>query len=130
MNAKRKGSVRTSSRDEAPEITDSWFHEADLRRGSKPIRAGVGHHEEATVPSSRTTFALQSVLVLAGLLADCAYAQSPTEQVGKLESEWETSSDVSAYQRLLADDFIGQCADGSVTNREEESRCTLSNLEA
>jgi uncharacterized protein (DUF4415 family) len=40
MSAKRKGSVRTSSRDEAPEITDSWIEEADLRRGRKLIRRG------------------------------------------------------------------------------------------
>jgi uncharacterized protein (DUF4415 family) len=40
MSAKRKGSVRTSSRDEAPEITDSWIQEADLRRGTKVVRRG------------------------------------------------------------------------------------------
>lgn len=41
MNAKRKGSGRTSpDRDEAPEITDSWIAEADLRRGSKLVRRG------------------------------------------------------------------------------------------
>jgi uncharacterized protein (DUF4415 family) len=40
MSAKRKGSVRTSSRDEAPEITDSWIQEADLRRGTKLVRRG------------------------------------------------------------------------------------------
>ncbi|MGH8864132.1 MAG: BrnA antitoxin family protein [Burkholderiales bacterium] len=41
MSAKRKSSVRTSpSRDEAPEITDSWVAEADLRRGTKLVRRG------------------------------------------------------------------------------------------
>jgi len=40
MNAKRKSSVRTLSRDEAPEITDSWIEEADLRRGQKVVRRG------------------------------------------------------------------------------------------
>lgn len=40
MSAKRKGSVRTFSRDEAPEITDSWIQEADLRRGTKVVRRG------------------------------------------------------------------------------------------
>jgi uncharacterized protein (DUF4415 family) len=40
MSAKRKGSVRTSSKDEAPEITDSWIEEADLRRGPKLVRRG------------------------------------------------------------------------------------------
>ena len=40
MSAKRKSSVRTSSRDEAPEITDSWIQEADLRRGTKIVRRG------------------------------------------------------------------------------------------
>ena len=40
MSAKRKSSVRTSSRDEAPEITDSWIEEADLRRGRKLVRRG------------------------------------------------------------------------------------------
>lgn len=41
MSVKRKNSVRTSSiRDEAPEITDSWIAEADLRRGQKLVRRG------------------------------------------------------------------------------------------
>jgi uncharacterized protein (DUF4415 family) len=40
MSAKRKSSVRTSSRDEAPEITESWVAEADLRRGEKLVRRG------------------------------------------------------------------------------------------
>ncbi len=41
MNAKRKGSGRTSSpKDEAPEITDSWVAEAELRRGGKLVRRG------------------------------------------------------------------------------------------
>jgi uncharacterized protein (DUF4415 family) len=40
MSAKRKGSVRTSSVVEAPEITDSWIEEADLRRGPKVVRRG------------------------------------------------------------------------------------------
>jgi uncharacterized protein (DUF4415 family) len=41
MSAKRKSSVRTSpSRDEPPEITESWVAEADLRRGSKIVRRG------------------------------------------------------------------------------------------
>ena len=41
MSAKRKGSVRTSpNSDEAPEITDSWVAEAELRRGGKLIRRG------------------------------------------------------------------------------------------
>jgi uncharacterized protein (DUF4415 family) len=41
MNVKRKKSARTSSgADEAPEITDSWFAEADLRKGNKLIRRG------------------------------------------------------------------------------------------
>jgi uncharacterized protein (DUF4415 family) len=41
MSAKRKGSVRTSpSADEAPEITDNWVAEADLRKGGKLVRRG------------------------------------------------------------------------------------------
>jgi len=41
MSAKRKRSVRTSSiADEAPEITDRWVAEADLRKGNKLIRRG------------------------------------------------------------------------------------------
>jgi len=41
MNAKRKGSGRTfSPKDEAPEMTDSWIAEADLRRGGKLVRRG------------------------------------------------------------------------------------------
>ena len=41
MSAKRKGSMRTSpSKDEAPEITESWIAEADLRRGQKLVRRG------------------------------------------------------------------------------------------
>jgi uncharacterized protein (DUF4415 family) len=40
MSAKRKGSVRTLSEDEAPEITDAWIEEADLRRGPKVVRRG------------------------------------------------------------------------------------------
>lgn len=40
MSVKRKRSVRTSLRDEAPEITDSWIEEADLRRGRKLVRRG------------------------------------------------------------------------------------------
>ena len=41
MNAKRKGSVRTSpTKDEPPEITESWVAEADLRRGAKLVRRG------------------------------------------------------------------------------------------
>ncbi len=40
MNAKRKTSGRISKRDEAPEITDAWIKEADLRRGSKLVRRG------------------------------------------------------------------------------------------
>ena len=41
MSAKRKGSGRISPiLDEAPEITDNWVAEADLRRGSKLVRRG------------------------------------------------------------------------------------------
>ena len=41
MNAKRKGSVRTSpTKDEPPEITESWVAEADLQRGAKLVRRG------------------------------------------------------------------------------------------
>lgn len=40
MSAKRKGSVRTSSKDEAPEITESWIEEADLHRGPRLVRRG------------------------------------------------------------------------------------------
>ena len=41
MNAKRKGSVRTSpTKGEPPEITESWVAEADLRRGGKLVRRG------------------------------------------------------------------------------------------
>jgi len=40
MSVKRKGSSRTSSRDEAPEITESWIEEADMRRGRKLVRRG------------------------------------------------------------------------------------------
>ena len=40
MSAKRKTSGRISSRDEAPEITNEWIEEADLRRGPKLVRRG------------------------------------------------------------------------------------------
>ncbi len=41
MNAKRKRSVRTSpNKGEAPEITEAWVAEADVRRGSKLLRRG------------------------------------------------------------------------------------------
>lgn len=41
MNAKRKGSVRTSSRrDEPPEISDRWAAEADLHKGKTLVRRG------------------------------------------------------------------------------------------
>ena len=41
MSVKRKSSVRISqSLDEAPEITDRWVAEADLRRGNKLVRRG------------------------------------------------------------------------------------------
>jgi uncharacterized protein (DUF4415 family) len=40
MSAKRKHSVHTSPRDEAPEITEEWVAGADLRRGKKLVRRG------------------------------------------------------------------------------------------
>jgi uncharacterized protein (DUF4415 family) len=40
MSAKRKRSVHTSPRDEAPEITKEWVAGADLRHGAKLIRRG------------------------------------------------------------------------------------------
>ena len=40
MSAKRKRSVHTSPRDEAPEITEEWVVRADLRRGTKLVRRG------------------------------------------------------------------------------------------
>ena len=41
MIVKRKGSVGISpSLNEAPEITDRWVAEADLRRGNKLVRRG------------------------------------------------------------------------------------------
>ena len=40
MSAKRKRSVRSSPRDEAPEITKEWVSGADLRRGPKLVRRG------------------------------------------------------------------------------------------
>ena len=40
MSAKRKRSVNSSPRDEAPEITKEWVMGADLRRGSKLVRRG------------------------------------------------------------------------------------------
>ena len=40
MSVKRKGSGRTSSKDEAPLITDSWIEEADLHLGQKTVRRG------------------------------------------------------------------------------------------
>ena len=41
MSAKRKNSVRiSSSADEAPEITDRWIAEADLRKGNRLVRRG------------------------------------------------------------------------------------------
>lgn len=41
MSAKRKDSVRiSSSADEAPEITDRWIAEADLRKGTRLVRRG------------------------------------------------------------------------------------------
>ena len=40
MSAKRKRSVTSSPRDEAPEITKEWVVEAELRRGAKLVRRG------------------------------------------------------------------------------------------
>ena len=40
MSAKRKRSVNSSPRDEAPEITKEWVAEAELRRGTKLVRRG------------------------------------------------------------------------------------------
>ena len=40
MSAKRKRSVNSSPRDEAPEITKKWVAEAELRRGAKLVRRG------------------------------------------------------------------------------------------
>lgn len=40
MSAKRKRSVHTSPRDEAPEITKEWVEGADLRLGGKVVRRG------------------------------------------------------------------------------------------
>ena len=40
MSAKRKRSVNSSPRDEAPEITKAWVAEAELRRGAKLVRRG------------------------------------------------------------------------------------------
>jgi uncharacterized protein (DUF4415 family) len=41
MSAKRKGSVRTSSRvDEIPELTEEWIRGADLYVGPKLVRRG------------------------------------------------------------------------------------------
>lgn len=40
MSAKRKRSVDTSPRDEAPEITKEWIEGAELRRGTKLVRRG------------------------------------------------------------------------------------------
>jgi uncharacterized protein (DUF4415 family) len=41
MSAKRKGSVRISpTRDEPPEITETWIAEADLSRGKHLVRRG------------------------------------------------------------------------------------------
>jgi len=41
MNGKRKGSGTTSKdQDEAPEITERWIEEADLRDGPKLVRRG------------------------------------------------------------------------------------------
>jgi uncharacterized protein (DUF4415 family) len=40
MSAKRKRSVNSSPRDEAPEITKAWVVGAELRRGTKLGRRG------------------------------------------------------------------------------------------
>lgn len=40
MSAKRKSSVNTSPRDEAPEITEEWVESADLRHGTELVRRG------------------------------------------------------------------------------------------
>jgi uncharacterized protein (DUF4415 family) len=40
MSVKRKRSVNSSPRDEAPEITKEWVAEAELRRGAKLVRRG------------------------------------------------------------------------------------------
>ncbi len=40
MSTKRKRSVNSSPRDEAPEITKEWVAEAELRRGAKLVRRG------------------------------------------------------------------------------------------
>jgi uncharacterized protein (DUF4415 family) len=40
MNVKRKRSVHTSPKDEAPEITTEWVAGADLRHAEKVVRRG------------------------------------------------------------------------------------------
>jgi uncharacterized protein (DUF4415 family) len=40
MSAKRKRSVNSSPRDEAPEITKEWVAAAELRRGTRLVRRG------------------------------------------------------------------------------------------
>jgi uncharacterized protein DUF4440 len=67
----------------------------------------------------RRALASSLLLMIAGLLSNYAHAESRAAEITRLEHEWETSSDVPAYERLLAHDFIGQWADGSVTNKEE-----------
>jgi uncharacterized protein (DUF4415 family) len=40
MSGKRKRSVNSSPRDEAPGITKEWIAEAELRRGAQLVRRG------------------------------------------------------------------------------------------
>jgi len=54
-----------------------------------------------------------------GALANPALCESPTEQVKRLATEWVVASDAVSYERLLADDFVGQWADGSVSGKKE-----------
>ena len=57
MSAKRKNSDRISNRDEAPEITDAWIEEADLRRRGPELitrQAAIGESETTAVFAAST----------------------------------------------------------------------------
>jgi ketosteroid isomerase-like protein len=62
------------------------------------------------------------VMILTMTLSNSVYCGSAVDEIARLEREWANAGpkkDVAVYQRILADDFIGQWSDGSSSNKAE-----------
>jgi ketosteroid isomerase-like protein len=60
-----------------------------------------------------------AAMVLSG---NIVYCDSTVDEIIRLEREWADAGpkrDVSTYEKILADDFIGQWADGSSSTKAE-----------